>query len=82
MFYAARPFSPTRVLSPRQLPTDHDYAVPTRGYQSDQPSHSPRVLSPALCRLWPSFTSALDNIAPYQNKSFIWTHMLRMPESV
>ena len=21
-----------RVLSPRQLPTDHDYAVPTRGY--------------------------------------------------
>ena len=31
----------TRVLSPRQLPTDHDYAVPTREYQSDQPSLSP-----------------------------------------
>ena len=28
----------TRALSPRQLPTDHDYAVPTREYQSDQPS--------------------------------------------
>src|SRR6266581_2713159 len=31
----------TRALSPRQLPTDHDYAVPTREYQSDQPSRQP-----------------------------------------
>lgn len=31
-------FRPTRVFSPRQLPTDHDYAVSTREYQSDQPS--------------------------------------------
>ena len=31
----------TRVSSPRQLPTDHDYAVSTREYQSDQPSLSP-----------------------------------------
>jgi hypothetical protein len=31
-------FSRTRVVSPRQLPTDHDYAVSTREYQSDQPS--------------------------------------------
>jgi hypothetical protein len=31
-------FCPTRVTSPRQLPTDHDYAVSTREYQSDQPS--------------------------------------------
>jgi hypothetical protein len=30
--------SPTRVFSARQLPTDHDYAVSTREYQSDQPS--------------------------------------------
>ena len=37
-----------RVPSPRQLPTDHDCAVPTRGYQSDQPSHLPLGLSPAL----------------------------------
>jgi hypothetical protein len=29
--------SQTRVSSPRQLPTDHDYAVSTREYQSDQP---------------------------------------------
>jgi hypothetical protein len=31
-------FRQTRALSPRQLPTDHDYAVSTREYQSDQPS--------------------------------------------
>jgi hypothetical protein len=37
-FYAARATAPTRALSPRQLPTDHDYAVPTREYQSDQSS--------------------------------------------
>ena len=47
-FYAVRLHRPTRVLSPRQLPTDHDCAVPTRGYQSDQPSHLPVVLLPAL----------------------------------
>lgn len=28
----------TRVNSQRQLPTDHDYAVPTREYQTDQSS--------------------------------------------
>jgi hypothetical protein len=28
----------TRAFSPRQLPTDHDYAVSTREYQADQPS--------------------------------------------
>jgi hypothetical protein len=28
----------TRVISQRQLPTDHDYAVPTREYQLDQSS--------------------------------------------
>jgi len=31
-------FRQTRAASPRQLPTDHDYAVSTREYQSDQPS--------------------------------------------
>src|SRR5581483_1349808 len=45
MFYAVRSSDPIRVLSPRQLPTDHDCAVPTREYQSDQPSHSLLVLS-------------------------------------
>ena len=28
----------TRAVSPRQLPTDHDYAAATREYQCDQPS--------------------------------------------
>jgi len=31
----------TRVNSQRQLPTDHDYAVPTREYQTDQSSLKP-----------------------------------------
>ncbi len=39
-FYAVRPPGPTRAPSPRQLPTDHDPAVPTRVYQSDQSSLS------------------------------------------
>jgi hypothetical protein len=70
----------TRALSPRQLPTDHDGTVPTRGYQSDQPSHSLLPATPAaaysyaprnpLTRisasrlLWVYVT--LDKIAPYQ----------------
>ena len=33
--------SRTRVCSQRQLPTDHDYAVPTREYQLDQSSPLP-----------------------------------------
>src|SRR5664279_3426334 len=33
--------SRTRVSSQRQLPTDHDYAVPTREYQRDQSSPLP-----------------------------------------
>ena len=51
MFCAIRP-GPIRVLSPRQLPTDHDYAVPTREYQIDQSSrlllrcHPPAVRNP------------------------------------
>jgi hypothetical protein len=39
----------TRAYSPRQLPTDHDYAVSTREYQSDQPSRKlprPRLTLP------------------------------------
>jgi hypothetical protein len=38
MFYAERFPNPTRASSPRQLPTDHVHAVPTREYQSDQSS--------------------------------------------
>ena len=40
MFYAVQPPGPIRASSPRQLPTDHDPAVPTRVYQSDQLSLS------------------------------------------
>src|SRR5437016_7564636 len=71
-FYVVRLPSPTRAPSPRLLPTDHDYAVSTRGYQSDQPSHWPLVLSPAR-----PFSSAqarlnlgLDTVAPYQKTYF------------
>ena len=38
MFYAEPAPAATRALSPRQLPTDHGHAVPTREYQSDQSS--------------------------------------------
>ena len=38
IFYAERFPNPTRASSPRQLPTDHVTAVPTREYQSDQSS--------------------------------------------
>src|SRR3954464_11530581 len=48
IFYAVRYSYPTRVPNQRQLPTDHDCAVSTRGYQSDQPSHLPLALLPAL----------------------------------
>src|SRR5271170_6234028 len=42
--------SRTRVSSQRQLPTDHDYAVPTREYQLDQSSPLPAtaVADPVL----------------------------------
>ena len=36
-----KPIGRTRVISQRQLPTDHDYAVPTREYQLDQSSPLP-----------------------------------------
>jgi hypothetical protein len=44
--------SRTRGFSQRQLPTDHDYAVPTREYQTDQSSLNlaPTAACPALER--------------------------------
>ena len=48
MFYAERSPDPTRASSPRQLPTDHVHAVPTREYQSDQSSRLAPPLSSAL----------------------------------
>jgi hypothetical protein len=43
-----RPCGWTRVLSMRQLPTDHDYAALTREYQDDQPSKKLSRSLPAL----------------------------------
>jgi hypothetical protein len=40
--------SRTRVCSQRQLPTDHDYAVPTREYQLDQSSPLPATAADDL----------------------------------
>jgi hypothetical protein len=37
-FYAEPAPAATRAFSPRQFPTDHVHAVPTREYQSDQSS--------------------------------------------
>ena len=50
----------------------HDCAVSTRGYQSDQLSHWPLVLPPALSL---QFAEArlnlnLDTVAPYQKVTF------------
>jgi hypothetical protein len=57
-------FRQTRALSPRQLPTDHDYAVSTREYQSDQPSQKLLDRQLALSSLGPScrrLLKTLDN---------------------
>ena len=40
--------SRTRAASQRQLPTDHDYAVPTREYQLDQSSPLPATAAADL----------------------------------
>jgi hypothetical protein len=61
--------SRARVNSQRQLPTDHDYAVPTREYQTDQSSLKPPRLLPAL-----SSRKSKDN---YKN-----THRLRRVDTV
>ena len=73
-------FRQTRALSPRQLPTDHDYAVSTREYQSDQPSQKllDRLLALSLsgypgrrsanqgCRFlpFPSYASFAERSSP------------------
>ena len=69
----------TRVNSQRQLPTDHDYAVPTREYQTDQSSLKPaqtaarsvlvknqQQMQRQLHRI-----RGVDRVTPYQAKSLI-----------
>ena len=70
----------TRDNSQRQLPTDHDYAVPTREYQTDQSSLKP---APTAARsvLGKSKNNdndknnptdpQVDRVTPYQGKSLI-----------
>ncbi len=67
--------SRTRVSSQRQLPTDHDYAVPTREYQLDQSSPLPAtaaadpVLEKAKAKTkqkTPQRFEDVDRVTPYQ----------------
>jgi len=64
----------TRDNSQRQLPTDHDYAVPTCEYQTDQSSLKPAqtaarfVLEERQRQLQkqPHRSSRIDRVTPYQ----------------
>jgi hypothetical protein len=64
--------SRTRDSSPRQLPTDHDHAVPTREYQIDQSSpillRLPLALSSKRQKQKPTHSrAAIDRVTPYQS---------------
>src|ERR1700744_5268241 len=69
----------TRDNSQRQLPTDHDYAVPTRAYQTDQSSlqtapTAARSVFGKRKRKPPKQTHRsrpLDTVTPYQANSLI-----------
>jgi hypothetical protein len=66
----------TRVNSQRQLPTDHDYAVPTREYQTDQSSLKPAEATARSVfgkkqkqrqrQKQPHQSSEVDTVTPYQ----------------
>ena len=63
--------SRTRVSSQRQLPTDHDYAVPTREYQLDQSSPLPATAAADLVlevqqQKQPQRFEDVDRVTPYQ----------------
>jgi hypothetical protein len=70
-----RRLSRTRDNSQRQFPTDHDYAVPTREYQTDQSSlNLPRLLLALSSRKSKDnykntrrFRS-VDTVTPYKGK--------------
>jgi hypothetical protein len=67
----------TRDNSQRQLPTDHDYAVPTREYQTDQSSlktataAARSVLEKTQRQLQPHRLRRVDMVTPYQGQSLI-----------
>ena len=68
----------TRDNSQRQLPTDHDYAVPTREYQTDQSSLK---TAPTAARSVfgkrkqpqhnPTICAAVDTVTPYQANALV-----------
>src|ERR1700704_4400469 len=72
-------FSRTRDNSQRQLPTDHDYAVPTREYQTAQASlNLPRLLLALSSRKrqrplqkHPHRLRRVDTVTPYQGVPLI-----------
>src|SRR6266851_5518518 len=67
----------TRDNSQRQLPTDHDYAVPTREYQTDQsslktaPAAARSVLEKKQRQLQkhPHRLRRVDTVTPYQGNA-------------
>jgi hypothetical protein len=69
--------SRTRDNSQRQLPTDHDYAVSTREYQTDQSSLKPAptaarpVLEKQRQRQKQPHSSPVDTVTPYQGLALI-----------
>ena len=80
----------TRDNSQRQLPTDHDYAVPTREYQTDQsslktaPTAARSVLEKTQRQLQKHLHRfrRVDTVTPYQGNALIepsrWTDVFGM----
>ena len=61
----------TRANSQRQLPTDHDYAVPTREYQTDQSSFYSALAAARLVLGKRKYKNkpmirGIDTVTPYQ----------------
>src|SRR5258705_6999911 len=77
----------TRDNSQRQLPTDHDYAVPTREYQTDQssiktaPAAARSVLEKTHRQLQkhPHRFLSIDTVTPYQANALIEEPLVRVP---
>lgn len=79
----------TRDNSQRQLPTDHDYAVPTREYQTDQSSPKPaQAAARSVLRKrqkqrqlqkQPHRSSGVDTVTPYQGNTLIEHNIGRSP---
>jgi hypothetical protein len=68
----------TRANSQRQLPTDHDYAVPTREYQIDQSSLKTAQAAARSdlgkqqqLQKQPHRSRRVDAVTPYQGKALI-----------